>query len=209
MRKVVLIVVFALVMGLGLSAPALSAEAQCRFLRHNKMPAAAGDKRCGGAGGSLAGPRIGLPQPSSSAGYLGRPYGSIKGVSGALMSAATVAAVKAFLDTYDVPWPRADSPTARRHAKTRYNLYQIFYFDKKKDRVDAFKYGITRVGDERPRSQLRACAVHPKTHTERCRYKWVRVGIKGWHRARRIEGAYCARYVAAKGRRPHGMSRCL
>lgn len=209
MKTYMLMVAFALVLGLHVGPTSTSAQAQCRFIGGaGKLESEVG-KGCGGAPGLVAGLRIGLLDSSAQAGYVGRPYGSVKGMSGTMMAAATVAAVKAYLDTYGVPWPKADTPTARRHARTRYNLYQIYYVDKKKDRVDAFKFGITRAGKKRPTSQLRFCARHPKTHTDDCRYKWVRVNIKGWHRARRIEGAYCARYVAAKGRRPHGMARCL
>jgi len=209
MKKIILLVLFAGMIGLETAGTAQPAEARCRFVGGAGKLSSEIAKGCGGAPGLVAGSRIGLLQPSAGRGYVGRPYGSIKGVSGTVMSAATVAAVKSFLDAYDVPLPKADSRTARRHAKTRYNLYQIFYFDKKKDRVDAFKYGITRIGQSRPQGQIKACQKHPRTHTDKCRWKWVRTKIKGWHRARRIEGAYCARYVAARGRRPYGMAKCL
>jgi len=206
-----------------LSVVPMTAQARCRFFsakaggrvvdeasRGSERAA----KKCGGGGAGLAGARIGLFRPSATAGYLGRPYGGIKDVAGVVMSAVTVAATKSLPGRARCPWPRADSRTARRHAKDRYNVYQIFYFNKKKKKVDAFKYGITRQGrsspaNSRPDSQLGQCKRHPKTRAKWCRWKWVRVNVKGWHRARRIEGAYCARYVAAKNRRPYGMPRCL
>jgi len=190
-----------------LAAPAPSADALCRMFG-TAGKAAELDKRCSSTP-SMAGPRIGIFRSSAAPGYIGPAYGSIRNVTGTVMAAATAAAVKAYFDAFGVPWPRATTRTARRYARTRYNVYQIFYFDKRAERVDAYKYGITRVGERRPKSQLRACALNPRTHTEDCRYKWIRVRILGWHRARRIEGAYCARYVAARHRRPYGMTRCL
>lgn len=72
-------------------------------------------------------------------------------------------------------------------------------------------YGITqsRLGKTRPESQIGTCNRDDAVRLKSCQWRWVRVHIRGWYRARGWEATYCARYVARKDHRPLGMKRCL
>ena len=98
----------------------------------------------------------------------------------------------------------------RRSAATwdRYRVYQIYVAAKSVHNQTLFKYGITRQGPKRPRSQLKRCAVVMKV--DMCTWRWLRTGpINGWLAARRIEAGYAARYKRDHGKCPPGMKRCL
>ncbi|CUR57285.1 hypothetical protein NOCA240031 [metagenome] len=167
--------------------------------------------RCG-ASSSAFGLSIGVPSVGTSPGLAGKRWGGIGGaVVGVTLSAVGVEAMKDYVRAHRVPWPNADSTTARKHRKTAYNLYQIWMTRKKTGNKDLFKYGITRLalGKGRPQSQIGTCNRNAAVVKDSCHWRWVRVHIAGWYRARGWEATYCARYVARKNHRPLGMKRCV
>lgn len=83
-------------------------------------------------------------------------------------------------------------------------VYQIYAPTRSGLRL--WKYGITRVGESRPRSQLKACKEYFGVN---CTAKWLRQDVGGWEKARRLEAGYAARYKSKFGKCPPGMKRCL
>lgn len=101
-----------------------------------------------------------------------------------------------------IPYPNKASKTARKYKKTRYSVYRIF---NKENRM-TWKYGITRVGQSRPVSQLRKCGT-TRAYGWRARYGcgWEWVGTRnGWYGARYLEATLIARYARRYGNCPPG-----
>lgn len=198
---------------LGAVGTAQPVDASCAFFKSGESaPESARAKKCGSGAGRpapVAGGSIAVPRGSATAGALTRPFGTIGRVGGTVTATVLVAKAHHIAVNLDLPWPSRHSRTARRHAKTRYGIYQIYFRSQAMKKVDAYKYGITRAGATRPKSQLRTCANDYRTATLRCHYRWVRRNVVGFYRARVIETMYCARYVMKVGRRPYGMPKCL
>lgn len=187
------------------------AAASCAFYKVGETAPESAGMKCGGSsrGAPIAGGAIAIPRGSPTAGALTPRFGSIRGLAGTLTATVFVSQIHRLAGDVDAPWPNARSATARRHAKTQYHVYQIYFHNRRTDKVDAYKYGITRRGGERIQRQLPRCRRDPRTHTNRCNGRWVRRDVTGWHRARVIETMYCVRYQLRVGRRPYGMPRCI
>lgn len=163
--------------------------------------------------GAFSGGRVRIPLVASSGlaalGYIGVNWGRIEKRFGKRTRNVKETRMRAFVKSWDVPWPRKDSKTAKRHRRTRYSVYRIWYTDHRTARKLAWKYGITRKGKARPESQLPTCNGHPDTVWLSCKWKWLRVRVKGYYRARAIEAAYAARFKARTGHCPIGMKSCI
>lgn len=95
-----------------------------------------------------------------------------------------------------VPWPDKKSKTAKKYKNKTYWGYKIYR--KKGGRI--YKYGITRAGNSRPKSQLRTCE---RYYNRACGYKMIWRG-KGWYNARAWEAMKITKYVAHHGHCPPG-----
>lgn len=105
-----------------------------------------------------------------------------------------------------VPWP---SRTAKRaQDMSDYRVYTIYGINRRTGEARTYKFGITKVGDKRPRSQIRTCERAFGSDFS-CRRRWVRENVDGWTKARRLEAIHAARYKDWAGRCPPGMKRCL
>lgn len=163
------------------------------------------------------GVRVGLPARSSGAGYYGKPYGTIKGLTGVIAEAVSNAAVKSMADYYDVPWPRKPKDMTTDKQTKKYRVYQVWFVGSKKfkkkpgpGKKDAWKYGISAHDQKqrRPKDGVRYCERDSRTRANSCQWKWVRQNIVGFYRARKIEAMYAGAYKKKRGRCPIGMTAC-
>jgi hypothetical protein len=120
------------------------------------------------------------------------------------------------LDASDVPDPAAvaaalalvkavnpDSATAVNRAGDQYYVYEIYRLGKVAPgppTEETFKYGITRVGDARPQSQLSTCVA---VMTATCTYKVIAFP-QGFYSARLTEKSLITAYVLRFGKLPPG-----
>ncbi|MET8949145.1 RHS repeat-associated core domain-containing protein [Streptomyces sp. NPDC004542] len=95
-----------------------------------------------------------------------------------------------------VPWPDKNSKKSKKEKNTRYYGYKIY----RKNGGRIYKYGITKVGGSRPRSQIRSCQ---RYYNKACGYKLIWRG-KGWYNARVWEATKILKYVAHHGHCPPG-----
>ncbi|WP_254876554.1 DNRLRE domain-containing protein [Streptomyces sp. CAI-85] len=95
-----------------------------------------------------------------------------------------------------VPWPDKDSKKSKKEKNTRYYGYKIY----RKNGGRIYKYGITKVGGSRPRSQISSCQ---RYYNKACGYKLIWRG-KGWYNARAWEATKILKYVAHHGHCPPG-----
>lgn len=197
---------------LSMIGPSSPAEARCAFFKSGEStPESSSAKKCGSGAGRapVAGGAVAVPRGSATAGALTRPFGTIAGVGGTLTGTVLIARAHRLAVSLRAPWPNKKSRTAERHAKTRYHVYQLYFVSKRTGKIDAYKYGITRVGQQRPRGQVKRCERDHRTKSNTCRYRWIRRNVVGFYRARVIETSYCVRYELRMARRPYGMPRCL
>lgn len=149
----------------------------------------------GPAGGSAtAVPRGGFYIPRDTYGTPGARANKVDG------SAVRMRKLRRLAREERVPWPRRNN---RMPKTARYDVYAIYPIG---GGTDTWKFGITRVGASRPRSQLGACGRHFGTD---CDFTWLRRDIKGWTRARKWEAGHAARFKSKFGHCPPGMPRCL
>lgn len=156
-----------------------------------------------GWGGALSGGRTAVPGTGGGSSWptsarYGQPAAGLPQVAARSMSA-----IERLARRYGVPWPREG--TIRARDMRPYGVYQI-YSRAPGGGSKAFKYGITRVGERRPASQLAKCERLMGTE---CRYIWLRKGVGGWKHARQVEAGYAAKYKHKFGDCPPGMRRCL
>lgn len=104
---------------------------------------------------------------------------------------------------HGVPWPRATAKRAKDMSP--HGVYQIYARDSA-GKIRVYKYGITKNGASRPKSQLKRCA---KVMGGPCQFDWLRTGVKGWFRARKVEAIHATKYKHVTGKCPPGMRRCL
>jgi hypothetical protein len=212
-REINVLVVALLVGGLlSVVGPSPPTDASCAVFKGGRSaPDSERGEKCGSGAGRAptAGGAIAVPRGSATPGALTRPFGSIARVGGTLTATVFVARAHHLAGTLDAPWPSRHSRTARRHAQTRYHVYQLYFRSKRTGNLDAYKYGITRVGAQRPRGQVKMCEKDYRTRNNTCRYRWIRRNVVGFYRARVIETSYCVRYELKMARRPYGMQRCL
>lgn len=191
------------------------ASADCPLFSTNTVDGARVPE-CGPGPGAVSayGPRIGLPRPSSGAGYYGRPYGTIKAATGVTALAVVASEVRDLVVGYDVPWPKK---TGKR-ADIPYRVYQVWFVGSKNFKMkpgpgkkDSWKYGISmkRQGETRPKKGRRNCEADARTRAGSCTWKWVRTNVIGFYRARRIEAMYAANYKRKRDRCPIGMTKCI
>jgi RHS repeat-associated protein len=107
------------------------------------------------------------------------------------------------LMTY-VPYPQEKSRHHRENYK--YDVYRIYWGKNTEKRT--WKYGITSVGESRPKSQLSSCNTYVILHVKnggRCGFSWMDRGLPGWYVARTFEARYISEYVRhVSGRCPPG-----
>lgn len=181
------------------------------------QPAAAqcGDRDCrverkpvdipGGMGwvGAGSGSRTAVPGTGGGGSWPTSPSYGTPAAGLPKVAARTMSAIERLARRYGVPWPKEG--TIRARDMRPYGVYQIYY-EAPRGGSRAHKYGITRVGDTRPRSQLGPCR---KAVGVRCRYIWLRRDVGGWKHARQVEAGYAAKYKHKFGDCPPGMRRCL
>ncbi|MFJ9638640.1 DNRLRE domain-containing protein [Streptomyces sp. NPDC101178] len=95
-----------------------------------------------------------------------------------------------------IPWPDKQSKTAKKYKKKTYWGYKIY----RKNGGRIYKYGITRKGPSRPKSQIGSCERYYK---RACGYKIIWRG-KGWYNARMWEAGKITKYVGHHGHCPPG-----
>ncbi|MEV0589615.1 LamG-like jellyroll fold domain-containing protein [Nonomuraea sp. NPDC050310] len=122
------------------------------------------------------------------------------GSGGTSGSAATQAQAQTQTATQavKVPFPKANTDTARKHAQSRYIVYQI----NGPGNRGVYKYGISRVGDKRPQSQLPKCNAYYGVK-KGCSYSRV-AEVTGWYNARLIEATLIYGYARKNGKCPPG-----
>lgn len=83
--------------------------------------------------GAFTGPNIRIPLSAGAElvalGYIGANWGKIERSFGKETKEVKETRMRAFVKSHDVPWPNANSKTAKKHRDTRYNVYQIWYTD--------------------------------------------------------------------------------
>lgn len=186
----------------GLSIPSAPANATCpdqTTICARKNPRAVE----GGMGsGALSGSSVGAP--SSGGAWASSPYYGVRATSTVASEASSMRVIESNARKIKVPWPNPRAVRARDMSE--YRVYQIYY-TKRNGGTRLYKYGITKVGEARPRDQLRNCA--QATGVAECEWLWVRTEIRGWLRARRVEAGYAMKYKLKLGECPPGMKRCL
>ncbi|MFP1628972.1 RHS repeat-associated core domain-containing protein [Streptomyces sp. 5K101] len=100
----------------------------------------------------------------------------------------------------NVAIPDKNSGSAKKYKNTKYIGYMIYYKGK------IWKYGISRVGNSRPASQIRTCNKYYGTSSG-CRYTVLRRNLGGWFYARSWEAAMILQYVARHGHCPPGQAK--
>ncbi|MFJ9895393.1 DNRLRE domain-containing protein [Streptomyces sp. NPDC091280] len=97
-----------------------------------------------------------------------------------------------------IPLPKYHSKTQKKTKNKKYIVYEIYW--KFKGHHHTYKYGISRVGGSRPRSQLGSC----KAYSGRtCHYK-IKKTVKGFYYARIAEAGYITMYAWNHGHCPPG-----
>jgi len=119
----------------------------------------------------------------------------------AAAAAAQRAAVRTAPKRPRVPAPNPKAASVARYSMVRYMVYHIYQANMSpgSDR-GTFKYGITRVGDSRPKSQYAACA---RRMGAACTHRAV-VYVTGWYIARIWEAGLISSYVRRTGHLPPG-----
>ncbi|MFE5908157.1 RHS repeat-associated core domain-containing protein [Streptomyces wedmorensis] len=100
----------------------------------------------------------------------------------------------------DVPLPNPNSKSAKKHKTTKYIGYMIHYKGK------IWKYGISRVGNSRPASQISSCNRYYGA-AGGCRYTVLRRNLRGWFNARSWEAGMILIYVARHRHCPPGQAK--
>lgn len=157
------------------------------------------DLACGGVAGAVGGEGIAMARPSAEIpeGTYGRP-----GAGNVVKTELTPTKMRDFVKNMKVPWPKTGSSKASDMAQ--HDVYTIW--GESGGEHITWKYGITKNGATRPKSQLAACS---KALGITCDWKWVRRDVDGWLKARRWEAHHAARYKATFGHCPPGMVKCL
>ena len=156
---------------------------------------------CGGPSGVPLVPRPGAFEPKLPK----VPWGQVaKGGGGVLTFATSVSVLNHLIKSMSVPDVKATTKTARRHKDTVYGLYRLYWG--KPSFKHTYKYGITRRGDFRPKSQLAKCkyGVYGPSANGKCGYHWVFRHIIGWYEARKREASAIAAYKYRFGHCPPG-----
>jgi hypothetical protein len=153
-----------------------------------------------GAGG-FGGSRI--IGPSSGGAWTRSPSYGVRAPKTVPVRSNSIRVIENHARKLKVPWPRTG--TTRAADMSPHNVYQIFARTKS-GKVIVWRYGITKVGASRPRSQLKACEAALGVD---CHWDWVRTDVKGWLKARRVEAGYATKYKSRFGKCPKGMRRCL
>ncbi|MFE4826788.1 DNRLRE domain-containing protein [Streptomyces sp. NPDC056672] len=99
----------------------------------------------------------------------------------------------------DVPLPNKNAQSAKKYKNSKYIGYMIYYKGK------VWKYGISRVGQSRPASQISSCNRYYGTSSG-CKYTVLRSNMKGWFNARSWEAAMILQYVARHRHCPPGQA---
>ncbi|MEU0414744.1 DNRLRE domain-containing protein [Streptomyces griseorubiginosus] len=97
-----------------------------------------------------------------------------------------------------IPLPKFNTKTQKKTKNTRYIVYEIYWTFR--GHHHTYKYGISRVGTSRPRSQLRGCRAYAGRS---CHYTIKRT-VKGFYYARAAEAGYIAMYAWSHGHCPPG-----
>lgn len=180
-------------------APASSSEATLQLV-------------CGGGfwtRGAVGGSHVRLPLAAVSHkarhnGGLTPRWGKLRGTTGERVRYTTKEVLKDLIRRQNIPMPRKDSKTARRHRTTPYNVYQIWWTPRSEGTT--YKYGITRqkkvdgtcCSMARRRAGVRACNDYLQERwwmNASCQSGWIRTNVKGFYRARLWEAAYIARWA--------------
>lgn len=131
------------------------------------------------------------------------PWGELPKASGlAVVAATSISVLNDLIKAQSVPNVRADTRTAIRHRNSMYGVYQIWA--SRRTIGNTFKYGLTRVGPSRPRSQVGVCRYHYKEQGLNCGWSWERRGVRGGFHARKVEAGLISRYKLMKGHCPPG-----
>jgi hypothetical protein len=114
-----------------------------------------------------------------------------------------------------VPFPNANSKTAKTYAKSPYRVYEIYGTSLGPgDYHWTWKYGITRqlIPAQRPNRQLPTCTKYYGSQNlldHSCTYKWLWIGV-GWLQARTVEASFTLYYAITHGGNcPPGMPACI
>ncbi|MFF6906215.1 DNRLRE domain-containing protein [Streptomyces sp. NPDC012389] len=99
-----------------------------------------------------------------------------------------------------VPLPNPNSKSAKKHKKSKYIGYMIYYKGK------VWKYGISRVGKSRPAGQIKACNKYYRVQ-KGCAYTILKKSMTGWLNARSWEASIILRYVAKHRHCPPGQAK--
>lgn len=192
-------VVLTLVVLVGLTTFAPPAGASCP----DNQPRCArlGTTNPGGWNGYVGGPTASAPN-SGASWASASSYGRIATGTRAA-EAKTMTWIEKLAGRLRVPWPRTG--TTRASDMSTYRVYQI-YGPGEKGGSRVYKYGITKAGERRPKSQLKACR---SAFGNDCSFSWLRNDVSGWYRARKVEAGYASKYKARFERCPPGMKRCL
>lgn len=157
----------------------------------------------GAAGGRGAG------SGASGGAWTGNPTYGRPARGNTPVEAHRMARIQKMAKRYKVPWPSKTSWRAT-HDFEAYGVYNLYA--KTPSGVRVFKYGITKRGATRPRSQLGACnrwaraTIGPAAS---CSWAWTRQDVQGFLKARRIEAGHATKYKHRHGHCPPGMTRCL
>jgi RHS repeat-associated protein len=102
-----------------------------------------------------------------------------------------------FANSRAIPFPNPKAWSANRFKRTKYIVYEIY-----RDRGNVtFKYGISRVGVSRPKSQIKTCEKYYDGAD--CDHA-VRLRVTGWYYARMGEAGLIYAYARVHGHCPPG-----